>query len=272
MAKSTIFFAENLRFLRERRKMTQQELAAKLSATRSKINALESGQTKSPVMDDLLRVSELFGISLDSLVRVELSKLGELKLRELEAGNDVYIRGGNLRVLAISVDRNNNENVEYVPIKAKAGYRTGYNDPEFIAALPKYSLPNLPAGGTFRIFPTTGDSMEPIPEGSDVVAQFVADWASLKPDTPCIVILRESQDFVFKLVTLRQDGRILLKSLNPLFEPYTVPVEEVLEIWAFHAYTSREIPEQEGDMRQLMRMMGRMQAEIGELRRMSDGG
>ena len=101
MSKSKHFFAENLKFLRERRKMTQQDLADKLAATRSKINALESGQTKSPALDDFLNVSELFGISIDSLIRVELSKLGELKLRDLEAGNDVYIRGGNLRVLAI---------------------------------------------------------------------------------------------------------------------------------------------------------------------------
>ncbi len=270
MEKSKNFFAGNLKFLRERRKMTQQELADRLEATRSKVNALESGQTKSPVMDDLVGVSELFGISIDSLIRVELSKLGELKLRELEAGNDVYIRGGNLRVLAISVDRNNNENVEYVPVKAKAGYRTGYNDPEFIATLPKYSLPNLPGSGTFRIFPTTGESMAPIPEGSDVIAQYIADWTALKPESPCIVILREGQDFVFKLVTLGQDGTLLLKSLNPLFEPYTVQAEEVLEIWGFYAYTSREIPEQETDMRQLMRMMTKMQTDIRELQKMSD--
>jgi transcriptional regulator with XRE-family HTH domain len=266
MEKSKNFFAPNLKFLRERRKMTQQELANKLNATRSKINALESGQTKSPTLDDFLSVSELFGISIDSLIRVELSKLGELKLRELEAGNDVYIKGGNLRVLAISVDRDNNENVEYVPVKAKAGYRAGYNDPEFIATLPKYSLPNLPSG-TFRIFPTTGDSMIPIPEGSDVIAQYVADWTELKPETPCIVVLREAQDFVFKLVTLGLDGTLLLKSLNPLFEPYTVKAEEVLELWVFYAYTSREIPEGETDMRQLMRMMTKMQLEIGEMRK-----
>jgi hypothetical protein len=112
--------------------------------------------------------------------------------------------------------------------------------------------------------------MAPIPEGSDVIAQYVADWTGLKPESPCIVILREGQDFVFKLVTLRQDGTLLLKSLNPLFEPYTVQAEEVLEIWAFYAYTSREIPEQETDMRQLMRMMGKMQTDIRELQKMSD--
>src|SRR5690606_40737116 len=86
--------------------------------------------------------SDYFHVSVDSMLKVDLTKLGELKLRELEAGNDVYIKGGNLRVLAISVDKSNNENVEYVPVKAKAGYASGgYNDPEYIAGLPKFSMP-----------------------------------------------------------------------------------------------------------------------------------
>lgn len=56
---------------------------------------------------------------------------------------------------------------------------------------------NLLWGGTYRMFPTTGDSMLPIPEGSDVVARYVQDWKTLKPDRHCIVILKGEQDFVF---------------------------------------------------------------------------
>lgn len=51
------------------------------------------------------------------------------------------------------------------------------------------------SGGTCRMFPTTGDSMLPIPEGSDVVAGYV-------------------QDFVFKQVSLQKNGTVLLRSLN----------------------------------------------------------
>jgi transcriptional regulator with XRE-family HTH domain len=266
MEKSKLFFAGNLKFLRERRQLTQQELAGRLSLTRSKVNALESGQTKAPSPEDFVRISEFFGISIDSLIKVDLSRLGELKLRELEAGNDVYLKGGNLRVLAISVDRDNNENVEYVPVKAKAGYMAGYNDPEFIAGLPKFSLPNLPPQGTYRIFPTSGDSMLPVPEHADIIAQYVADWTVISPGTPCVVILKGEQDFVFKLVTVNTDGTVLLRSLNPLFEPYTVSTAEVLEIWRFYAYTSREIPEPESDLQQLMRMVREMQTEIRGLK------
>lgn len=243
MSTANIFLGSNVKFLRTRRKLTQQILAESLGMSRSKLNCIEIGQTKSPSIEDMLKFSTYFKISIDTLIKVDLYKLGELKLRDLEAGNDVYLKGGNLRVLAITVDAENNENVEYVPIKAKAGYQSGYNDPEFISTLPKYSLPNLPQQGTFRIFPTTGDSMLPIPEGSEVVAKYVEDWQLIKPDTACIVILQNQQDFVFKLLTFQDDRTFLLKSLNAEYQPFEVGVEDVLEIWEFHSFYSQKIPD-----------------------------
>ena len=260
-----IFFAGNIKFLRERKKLSQETLAAKLGLTRAKLAAIEAGNTKSPQPEDYLKFSEFFKISIDSLLKIDLSKLGELKMRELEAGNDVYIRGGNLRVLAISVDRSNNENVEYIPVKAKAGYMAGYNDPEFIASLPKYSLPNLPEDGTFRIFPSTGDSMLPVPEGSDIIAQYVPDWTVIKVDTPCIVILKGQQDFVFKMVTMYPDSTILLKSLNPEYKPYSVEASDVMEIWRFYAYTSREFPEAKSEMATVLMAIRNLDEKIGQI-------
>lgn len=243
-----IFFASNIKFLRLRKKVSQEVLAESLGLTRAKLAALEAGNTRSPQPEDYLQFSAYFSISIDTLLKIDLTKLGELKIRELEAGKDVYIKGGDLRVLAISVDKSNNEHVEYVPVKAKAGYMSQYADPEFIASLPKYSLPNLAKDGTFRIFPIVGDSMLPIPDGSDITGRYIVDWSDIKPDTPCIVILKGMQDFVFKLVTLQSDGTFLLRSLNPLYEPYTVPVQDVMEIWHFYAYTSAVFPEAAPDM------------------------
>lgn len=257
-----IFFAGNIKFLRERKKMSQEALASTLGLTRAKIAAIEAGNTKSPQPEDYLNFSDFFKISIDTLLKIDLSKLGELKVRELETGNDVYIRGGNLRVLAISVDRSNNENVEYVPIKAKAGYMAGYNDPEFIAGLPKYSIPNLPAQGTFRIFPSIGDSMVPIPEGSDIIAQYVPDWTAIRSDTPCIVILKGHQDFVFKMITINNDGTILLKSLNPEYKPYLVESGDVMELWRFYAYTSREFPEARSEMETILAAIKNLEEKI----------
>lgn len=248
MTKPKIFFASNIKFLRERQKISQEALSEKLGLTRAKLASIEAEHTRSPQPEDYLKFSEYFSVSIDTLLKVDLSKLGELKIRELQAGNDVYIKGGNLRVLAISVDKENNEHVEYVPIKAKAGYAAGHADPAFIASLPKYSIPNLSKEDTYRIFPITGDSMLPITDGSDIIGKYVADWTEIKAETPCIVILKGEQDFLFKMLTVNTDGTLLLRSLNTLYPPFTVEAGEVLEIWKFHAYTTRDFPEEQADM------------------------
>lgn len=260
-----IFFASNIKFLRSRKNLSQETVAEKLGLTRAKLAAIEAGNTKSPQPEDYLSFSDFFAVSIDSLLKVDLSKLGELKLRELESGNDVYIKGGNLRVLAISVDKTNNEHVEYVPIKAKAGYANSHADPEFIASLPKYVIPNLTKGDTFRIFPIIGDSMLPIPEGSDITGKYITDWTSIKPDTPCIVILRGQQDFVFKMVTVNYDGTLLLKSSNSLYSPFTVPAEDVLEIWQFYAYTSREFPDTQPEMATILAAIRELEKNMKSL-------
>src|SRR5690606_20331374 len=122
MEKPKNFFEENLKFLRERIKMTQQELGKASSLTRTKINALESGQTKSPNLEDLVTLADYFKISVDALLRIQLACLSELKLQELEAGNDAYLSGSKIRVLATNVNDVNEDNIEMVPLKAKAGY------------------------------------------------------------------------------------------------------------------------------------------------------
>jgi transcriptional regulator with XRE-family HTH domain len=255
------FWATNLKKLRNRKNLSQESLALLLNMSRSKYNAHESGQTVNPTVEDLFRISEYFGMSIDSLLRVDLTKLSELKIKELEEGNDLYRKGTQLRVLSITVDNNNSENMEYVPVKAKAGYRNGFSDPEFIAALPKFSLPNLPHSGTFRMFPITGDSMLPIPEGADVIGSFVQDWTSIKSKTLCIMVLKGEQDMVFKQVT-QQDNGFLLESLNTLYQPYTVPAADVLEIWKFHSYQTHEIPEQHTDLQTMAKAIREIQDDL----------
>jgi len=259
-----IYFFSNMRFLRERRKLTQEQLSTILGVNRIKYTNLENGKTKSPHMEDYLKLSSYYRIGIDTLLKVDLSKIGELKLRELEGGDDIYIKGGNIRVVAITVDRDNRENIEYVPVSAKMGYSSGgYADPEFIKnELPRYSMPNMPRTGSFRTFTGQGDSMLPIPDGSDITGKYIEDWSRLPPRTAAVVVLKAEQDLVFKFVTLREDGTVLLESLNPLFEPYTVHINEIAEIWQFYCFTSKEIPEPQTDLNTVLRELKNLRSDV----------
>ncbi|REA57739.1 DNA-binding protein [Dyadobacter luteus] len=260
-----MYWSVNIKFLRLREKLSQEVLAEKLGITRVKLNAHESGRTANPTIEDLINFSEFFRMSIDSLLKIDLSKLSDQKLKDLEAGSELFMQGGHLRVLAVTVDKEDNENVEYVPIKAKAGYRSGFSDPEFLATLPKFNLPNIPRNGTFRMFPTTGDSMLPVPEGADIITRYVQDWTRIKAQTPCIVILKGDQDFVFKQVTINQNGTVLLQSFNKQYFGYTVPITDVLELWEYYSFHSKQLPEPQTDMQQLLKMLQDMQNEIKEL-------
>lgn len=258
-----IFFHSNIRFLRERKQMSQEDLSARLDISRNKLQALESGRTVNPAVGDLVGFSEHFKISVDSLLKIDLARLSELKLRELEAGNDVYTSGTRIRVLAISTDKENTENVEYVPVKAKMGYKAGYNDPEYIAALPKFTLPNLPRGKTYRIFTGIGESMLPIKPNTDFITEYVENWEILK-DAPCVLILKsEGADFLFKYASWQKKERnFLLRSLNEEeYPPFTVAADEVLEVWKYHKHITDELPQKEPSLRQIMNMIKDLKRE-----------
>ena len=138
-----MIFNANIKLLRQRRKLTQDHVSGELGISRSTLNSYENGSVQNPTLEMLLAFSKYFRVSIDTLVKLDLSKLSEFQLGELERGHDVYVTGARLRVIATTVDSNNKENIEVVPIKAKAGYKNGFADPEFIQKLPTFQLPIL---------------------------------------------------------------------------------------------------------------------------------
>lgn len=63
-------FNEKLQHLRASRKLSQEELAGRLDVSRQAVTKWENGQAF-PDFPNLVRLSELFGVSIDRLVRQE---------------------------------------------------------------------------------------------------------------------------------------------------------------------------------------------------------
>jgi transcriptional regulator with XRE-family HTH domain len=266
-------FTQNVKFLRKRKKRTQEEVAFALGMKRTTLNNYENGQTI-PNATTLLAFSDYYKIAVDTLLRVDLSALSEFQMSELERGNDVYIRGTQLRVLATTVNSSNDDNIELVTEQAKAGYATGYADPDYIRELPVFQLPFLSKNRKYRAFQVRGDSMLPVPEGSWITGEFVQDWQALANGKPYIV-LTLNDGVVFKIAEnlIREEGRLRLISLNSMYEPYEVPVSEIREIWRFVNFISRELPSAGSPDESLRRILAEMRSEIKQIRRkMGSGG
>ncbi len=261
-----MYFASNIKFLRKRRGRTQDDVAFALNLKRSTLSGYENDVAQ-PNIDILIRFSGYFNVSIDTMLRLDISKLSESQLGELERGYDAYIKGSNLRVLTTTVTSDNRENIELVPEKAKAGYRTGYADPEYIGELPVFTLPFLSDKKKYRTFQLKGDSMLPIPDGSWVTGEYLQDWREII-NGKAYVIFTLDDGIVFKIIenNLKTEGKLILYSLNPVYEPYEVHVSEVKEIWKFINYISSELPDPVLPEKQLIQAVAGMKHDIERIK------
>jgi len=216
---------QNIKYLRRKRKLSQQELALQLSVSRTTLGDYERGHTE-PNIDTLIRMAGIFEVKLDALLTEDLS------LKELE-----IIRNKDIRVLAISVDQDERSNIELVDTKAEAGYLESFQDPQYISDLPKLYFPNIPQG-TYRGFEVNGDSMLPMEPGSILVCEYIERLNYIKNDKTYVIVSKDL-GVVYKRVTNVADEQILmLSSDNDVYSPYSIHYDDIAEVWQYYAHLS----------------------------------
>ncbi|MGJ5640589.1 XRE family transcriptional regulator [Formosa sp. S-31] len=248
--------AKNLKHLRHLKRLTQEVLAEDLQVTRSRISSYEEGRS-APTLEFLIAVSDYFKLPIDILLRNDLTK-----------GQDAsFIEVGNQRVLfPITVDSDNENLIEVVPVKASAGYLAGYDDPEYIEQLQKIKLPFLPTG-KHRAFPIKGDSMLPMKPGAYVVGRFVESRLDIISGRTYVLITK-NDGMVYKRVYNHIDTQNTLRlvSDNTTYEPYDISIEDVLELWEFTcSINTQEYDEQELKISSIIQMFNTLGVELKAL-------
>lgn len=255
---------KNIKYIRKLNNMTQEAFATEIGIKRSSLGAYEEGRAR-PNQDILLKISQKYHLSLDQLLTEDLSALAAEKMFNSNLSSEDRTAGKKMRVLSITVDKEDNENIELVPVKARAGYLNGYGDPEYIRDLPRFRLPFLPRG-TYRAFEIKGDSMLPLTPGSIVVGEYTDDWHNIK-NGDCYVIISKDDGVVYKRVNnnIGRDGTLTLLSDNLSYPVFSVHVDEVLEIWKAKAFVSQEFPEQELSIDKVGELVNGLQTEVLKL-------
>ncbi|MCE2704075.1 MAG: XRE family transcriptional regulator [Bacteroidota bacterium] len=244
------FSNQNLKYLRKQRGWTQEEFATKLNIKRSLLGAYEEERAE-PRYEVLEAVCDLFKLTMDELLRKDLSD---------QKGNYLSQRRA-MKMVSGPAE------IPFVPVKAAAGYLAGYADPEFIDELNTFTLPML-TGSNYRAFEIIGDSMLPTPSGSVIVGEKVSDLEEVKNDTPCIVVSR-NEGIVYKRVQKngKQKDKLTLVSDNPVFHPYTVSTEEVIEMWQAQVVISKANSQHRWDMNQLANVVSDLQQQVSSLQK-----
>ncbi len=275
------FFASNLSFLRKNKGLTQAEVATALGLKRNTFSNYETTHSE-PDLNTLEKIASFFDISMDELISIDLSKGGlvELKGGNDDKNDDRDkinggVAGGNVTAAVrqylppieedlpvsvvgstlypyrrfqapkiITIDSQGEENIIYVPVKARAGYMLGYGDPQFIQSLSAYRLPGY-TNGTYRIFEVEGHSMFPTLQDADRVIARWADISEVRDDRVYVLVTRTQGVLIKRLINRHHEGKIIVKSDNNHageFPTIVMDVDEVAEIWYVVERWTRQLP------------------------------
>lgn len=260
------FVGNNLKILRKKLKKSQEEVAIDINFSRSTYSGYENGVAQ-PSLENLILLSDYYRVAIDDLVRKDFKSLEDHEFDRLILGANIDSKGTKLRVLTSLVNSENEELIEMIPMKASAGYTSGYADPDYLKVLPTFNLPFLSKEKKYRSFPIKGDSMPPLVEGSYVVAEFIQNWMSIRNGTPCIIVTKDD-GIVFKIVhnLLDSNQSFQLCSTNTFYEPYLVHISQIIEIWKFVNYISPELPDVKIDDTGVSKSIQDLQKEVHELK------
>lgn len=214
-------YSENIKYLRIKKDVSQQVVADSVAIPRPRYAKYEDGKNFPPP-ETLLALSRYFAMSIDLLLSVDVRKIPEGDLLKLE---------NNRLLLPITVDSNGSNLIEVVTQKAKAGYLSGYADPEFIESLQQISLPFLGAG-KHRGFPVDGDSMPPHESGSIIIGKYVEKLGDVL-DGKTYIFITKNEGVVYKRLNKNKKNVLVLESDNTFYPKYDVKASDILEIWEY---------------------------------------
>lgn len=252
-------FASNIKYLRNKKAWSQQALADYFDLTRGQVASYEDHRAE-PSQQTLIKYSNFFKLPIDALIRHDLTM----------SKDDVYIDIGKNRVLfPVIINDDNEDSIEVIPIKASAGYLSGYDDPEYIAELPQMKLPFIPTG-KHRAFPIKGDSMEPwVREGAFVVGKFVESPDYIR-DGQTYIVVTHNEGLVYKRIYRNEQNKnvLIFKSDNAFYAPYEVRVEEVIELWEYTCKIDTQSYDNDDlNLQSIMQMMRSFQVELKDIKK-----
>lgn len=243
------FAGKNLKYLRKLRGWTQEEFAGKLKIKRSLLGAYEEERAE-PRIEVLETVMEIFKLSLD-----------ELLLKDLGDTRGSYLAKRRAQKLASGTGE-----IQFVPVKAAAGYLAGFADPEFIDELNTFTLPML-APGNYRAFEIVGDSMLPTPSGSVIVGEKIDQFEEIK-NNQTYIIVSKNEGIVYKRVLKnpKVKHKLTLVSDNTAYQPYSVNAGDIMEVWKASFVISKANVQPRWDVNQLANLVSDLQEQVATLK------
>jgi transcriptional regulator with XRE-family HTH domain len=94
-----VFFAKNLKYLRQLSKLSQEELALNIGLNRGNIASYENGSAE-PKLENLIKIANFFNTDMSSLLGIDLQlsdQMGEDNTTNSEIFRQLYLQADNFK-------------------------------------------------------------------------------------------------------------------------------------------------------------------------------
>ena len=260
--------ATNLKYLRKKNGKTQDALSSDLNIGRTTLANYEAGVSE-PNVETLCTIAKYFGISVDDLLSKNVEEaLKHTAATSVPVGNGFIADKFNGMPRIITVDQQGNDNIIYVPVKARAGYLSGYGDTEFMESLPTFRLPGL-SNSTYRMFEVDGPSMAPnVLHGDRLIGEWVDDLEKIR-DNRVYIIVHKGGVAVKRIINrLKERGKIYLKSdtIAHRHEFPTIEIDpaDIKEVW----YGRLKISSDFSEPAEVYHRLADLEMDVMEMKRM----
>jgi transcriptional regulator with XRE-family HTH domain len=232
------------------------KLAKKLGYSRASISEMLKSPGDPP-LTYIKAMSELIGVSVETLLSKDSTVQVNVKnqsvflghVNEPEEHYEKYFKAEAVRPITVVVDRSGKELISYVPVKAQAGYRRGFGDPQFVETLPAFNLP-INISGTHRMFQVDGASMRQLGggglnDGDIVIAQYVEDIFTVKDGRVYVVVTTEGVIVKRCINRLATADKVLVANSDNKsgeFAAIILHPSDILEVWEYKAHISKQLP------------------------------
>lgn len=274
------YFADNVKFLRKKRKMSQDEMLAAVGFQRTTWASYELKKSE-PSIDGIIRIARFFSVSIEDLVdkKIEDVQVNEISIDEK---NDNFVKGnvkehvklnpdiqenwlmdqkGRSKLVnmpqkdantvrlgmpkVITLDTSGEENSVLVPVRARAGYLAGYGDPEYIKNLPAFKIWGS-TGRTYRIFEIEGNSMFNTLHDGDKAKAYWVGISEVRDGRIYVVVTKNEGLLIKRVINRYQEGKLILKSDNNHkgeYPPIVLDIHDINELWYVDEYSSHMMGE-----------------------------
>ncbi|RYZ23016.1 MAG: helix-turn-helix domain-containing protein [Chitinophagaceae bacterium] len=250
------YFAQNLKHLRKRSARTQEQLGQVIQLGRTTIANYEAGFSSPTDPEVLIRLSHVFGVSIDELLTRDLSQAFSnttpaQDTQAASAGSPLtdFIR--HRQVLyettlklhhsmgtpnVIVVDSQGEEKIVFVPKEEAVFYSERRKESSWLGSLPLYALPGLQPD-THRMFEVADGAMCPrFTPGDRIVCRWVGALDDLRDGHVYLVVTQGGLWLRRVLNRLSEQGCLQLVADEPTAVPPSAPTnvrrDDLLELWS----------------------------------------